>query len=182
SREDFPSAPLKAPVTVEPVEICRLSGELATEKCVERVPVPGQDAITESTVYTEYARIGKGPSVACSVHAGGIKSYVKEYEEEEWPRAAAAVDLSKVRPVAVSSAPVLGAADPYNAVSPATMAVLDGEVPVAEPVQLAASPDAAGDGANPVAEVRKAEPAGVKDALSQERPQMELPEPGPIRF
>ncbi len=182
SREDFPSAPLKAPVTVEPVEICRLSGELATEKCVERVPVPGQDAITESTVYTEYARIGKGPSVACSVHAGGIKSYVKEYEEEEWPRAAAAVDLSKVRPVDVSSAPVLGAADPYNAVSPATMAVLDGEVPVAEPVQLAALPDAAGDGAAPVAEVRKAEPAGVKDALSQERPQMELPEPGPIRF
>ena len=59
---------------------------------------------------------------------------------------------------------------------------LDGEVPVAEPVQLAALPDAAGDGANPVAEVRKAEPAGVKDALSQERPQMELPEPGPIRF
>jgi penicillin-binding protein 1A len=182
SREDFPSAPLKAPVTVEPVQICRLSGELATEKCVERLPVPGQDAVTESTVYTEYARIGKGPAVACSVHAGGIKSYVKEYEEEEWPRAAAAVDLSKVRPVDVSSAPVLGAADPYNAVSPATMAVLDGEVPVAEPVQLAALPDAAGDGANPVAEVRKAEPAGVKDALSQERPQMELPEPGPIRF
>ncbi len=186
SREDFPSSPLKAPVTVEQIEICRLSGELATDKCVERLVAPGQDPTTQSTVYTEYARIGKAPAVACSVHAGGIKSYVKEYEEGEWPRAAAAVDLSKVRPVDVSSAPVLGAGDPYDAVSPATMAVLDGEVPVAEAVQVASLPDgagpAAGGAANPVAEVRKAEPAGIKDALSQERPQMELPEPGPIRF
>jgi len=186
SREDFPSEPLKAPVTVEQVEVCRLSGELATDKCVERVVVPGAGATAESTVYTEYARIGKAPSASCTVHAGGIKSYVKEYEEEEWPRAAAAVDLSKVRPVDVSSAPVLGAADPYNAISPASMDVFGSEVPVAEAVQVASLPAASvsgGDGAAAApAEVRKAEPAGVKDAVTQERPQMELPEPPPIRF
>jgi len=186
SREDFPSEPIKAPVTVEQVEVCRVSGELATDKCLERVVAPGAAATTESTVYAEYARIGKAPSVSCTVHAGGIKSYVKEYAEEEWPRAAAAVDLSKVRPVDVSSAPVLGAADPYNAISPASMDVFGGEVPVAEAVQVASLPAAPAEGgegaATAPAEVRKAEPAGVKDAVAQERPQMELPEPPPIRF
>jgi penicillin-binding protein 1A len=185
SRQDFPSSPLKAPVTVEQVEVCRLSGELATDKCVERVVVPGTGATTESTVYTEYARIGKAPAVTCSVHAGGLKSFVKEYEEEEWPRAAPTVDLSKVRPVDVSTAPVIGG-DPYNAISPSSMEMFGGDVPVAEAVQVAALPATAvvaGDAAGaPVAEVRKAEPAGVKDAVAQDRPPMELPEPPPIRF
>ena len=186
SREDFPSAPIKAPVTVEQVEVCRLSGELATDKCVERFrPVGGAETV-ESTVYTEYARIGRAPSVTCSVHAGGVKSYVKEYQEEEWPRAAAAVDLTKVRPVDVSSPPVMGAADPYNAISPASAEMFGSDVPVAEAVQVAALPEAvapaAKDGAAVPSEVRKAEPAGVKDAVAQERPAMDLPPPPPIRF
>jgi penicillin-binding protein 1A len=186
SREDFPSNPLKAPVTVEQVEVCRLSGELATDKCVERFRPAGGAETVESTVYTEYARIGRAPSVACSVHAGGVKSYVKEYEEEEWPRAAAAVDLSKVRPIDVSSPPVLGAADPYNAISPARAEMFGSDVPVAEAVQVAALPEtvvaASANGAAVPAEVRKAEPAGVKDAVAQERPAMDLPPPPPIRF
>jgi hypothetical protein len=66
------------------------------------------------------------------------------------------------------------------------MEMFGGDVPVAEAVQVAALPAAAvaaGDAAGaPVAEVRKAEPAGVKDAVAQERPPMELPEPPPIRF
>ena len=186
SREDFPSNPLKAPVTVEQVEVCRMSGELATDKCAERFRPAGGAETVESTVYTEYARIGRAPSVACSVHAGGVKSYVKEYQEEEWPRAAAAVDLSKVRPVDVSSPPVMGAADPYNAISPASAEMFGSDVPVAEAVQVAALPEpvaaASADGAAVPAEVRKAEPAGVKDAVAQERPPMDLPEPPPIRF
>lgn len=186
SRDAFPSTPLKAPVTVEQVEVCRVSGELATDKCVEAVRRPDGSDVTGSTVYTEYARIGKGPSVACPVHAGGPKSFVKEFSEEEWPRAAVAVDLSKVRPVDVSSLPVVGAADPYESVSPASMAVMAAEVPVAvaeavNPAVLPAGGDAAPSGAA-VPEVRPAEAAGISAAVQTERPAMNLPPPPPIRF
>lgn len=188
SRADFPSAPLKPPVTVEQVQICRMSGELATDKCVEISRGPGGEEITESTVYAEYARIGKAPTVQCSVHAGGVKSFVKEFSEEEWPRAAAAVDLSKIRPVDVSAAPVAGGGDPYNAVSPGTLDMFGGNVPVAEAVAAngAAAPGVAplsGDGSAPApVEVRKAETAGVEAAVQSEHKEMNLPPPPPIRF
>ncbi|MEX1110692.1 MAG: transglycosylase domain-containing protein [Chthoniobacterales bacterium] len=184
SRDDFPGVPLKAPVTVEQVDVCRLSGELATDKCFERTRRPDGSETVESTVYTEYARIGRAPSVPCSVHAGGVKSYVKQYEEEEWPRAAPAVDLSKIRPIDVSSAAVLGAADPYNAVSSANFDMFGTDVPVAVAVEVASLPGAVvtTDGAAVPVEVRRAEPAGVRDAVAQDRPVMNLPPPPPIRF
>ena len=188
SREDFPSSPLKAPVTVEQVEVCRLSGELATDKCVEKIRRPDGTEVTESTVYTEYARLGKGPTTPCPLHSGGPKSFVREFSEEEWPRAAAAVDLSKVPPVDVSSMPIVGAADPYNSVSPASMAAMAGDIPVAkaEAVNPSALPPGApgaqsAEGAAPP-QVRAAEAAGVAAAVQTERPQMELPPPPPIRF
>ncbi|MGA0848402.1 MAG: transglycosylase domain-containing protein [Chthoniobacterales bacterium] len=186
SREDFPSTPLKAPVTVEQVEVCRISGELATDKCVEVTRRADGTEVTESTAYSEFARIGKGPGSACSVHSGGPKSFVKEFEEEEWPRAAMAIDLTKIRPVDVSSLPVLGAADPYESVSPASMAVMAAEVPVAvaEAVTPSALPPGAPGAAEsaPVTEVRPAQAAGISAAVQTERQEMSLPPPPPIRF
>ena len=188
SREHFPSTPMKAPVTVEQVEVCRLSGERGTEKCVEKIRRPDGSEVMESTVYTEYARIGKAPTIACSLHSGGPKSFVKEFSEEEWPRAAAAVDTSKVRPVNVSSSPVVGGGDPYDSVSPASMAGMMTEIPVAEAQAVNPSvlppetPGAAAGGAGTPPEVRQAQAAGVSAAVQTERPQMELPAPPPIRF
>lgn len=185
SRDAFPSTPLKAPVTVETVQVCRISGELATERCVEKHRQADGKEVVESTAQTEYARIGRSPKGQCSVHAGGLRSFVKEISEEEWPRAAVAVDLSKVRPVDISGAPVIGG-DPYNSVSPATMNNFGGDVPVAEAVavNLASMPAAVGgvmDGAVP-AEVRRPEAAGVEASLPGEMPVMNIPPPPPIRF
>ncbi len=184
SRNDFPALPLKAPVTVEQVDICRLSGEVATDKCVEKVRVSSGADSAESTVYTEYARIGQSPKVECSVHAGGLRSFVKEFAEEEWPRAAVAVDLSKIRPVDVSAAPVVGAADPYNSISPTAMADFVGEVPVAEAVavNLSVLPQDVSGVTPTQPEVRKAEAAGVGSVIESERPDLGLPPPPPIRF
>jgi penicillin-binding protein 1A len=188
SREAFPSAPLKPPVTVEQVEVCRLSGELGTDKCVEKIRLPDGSDVTESTVYTEYARIGKAPTSECSLHSGGPKSFVKEFSEEEWPRAANAIDLSKIRPVSVSSSPVVGGGDPYDSVSPASMAVMSAEIPVAEAEAVNPSalppgaPGAPSGGSVAPPEVRPAQAAGVAAAVQTERPQMELPPPPPIRF
>jgi len=184
SRAEFPATPLKMPLTVEPVEICRLSGQLATDQCIEKTRTADGGEVLESTAYTEYARIGRGPSGECSVHAGGVKSFVREFNEEEWPRAAAAVDLSKVRPIDVSSPAVIGA-DPYESISPATIAVMPPDVPAAEPVNLQVAFSATpADGTAPAGapEVRPAQAAGVAAAVSTEQPQMELPPPPPIRF
>ena len=185
SRGDFPSSPLKAPVTVEQVQVCRLSGDLATDKCIEKIRRPDGTEVTESTAYTEYARIGKAPSAACPLHSGGPQSYVKEFSEEEWPRAAAAIDLSKIRPVDISSLPVVGAADPYQSVSPASMGGMAAEMPVAEAVAVNASvlpAGTAGGADSAIPEVRPAQAAGVSAAVQTERPAMSLPAPPPIRF
>ena len=182
SREEFPSAVMKPPVTVEQVEVCRLTGEAATDKCIEKVRGPDGTEVSESTVYTEYARIGKGPTTACPLHSGGPKSFVKEFQEEEWPRAAAAIDLSKIRPVDVSSLPVVGAADPYESFSPTSMAVMAAQVPVAE-AEAVSPPAGAPAAAQPaVQEVRAAQAAGVSAAVQTERSEMALPKPPPIRF
>jgi hypothetical protein len=148
---------------------------------------PDGSEVTESTVYTEYARIGKAPTTACPLHSGGPKSFVKEFAEEEWPRAAAAIDLSKIRPVDVSSLPVVGAADPYESFSPASMAVMAAQVPVAEAEAVNPPAATAADGASAVAqaaaqEVRAAQAAGVSAAVQTERSEMALPKPPPIRF
>jgi hypothetical protein len=91
-----------------------------------------------------------------------------------------------VRPVDVSAAPVVGAADPYNSVSPAAMVDFGGKVPVAEAVavNLAVLPqEATGASSIPLQpEVRKAEAAGVGTALQSEQIDMGLPAPPPIRF
>jgi penicillin-binding protein 1A len=185
SRGDFPSSPLKAPVTVETVQVCRISGELATDRCVEKHRQPDGQEVVESTAYTEYARIGRAPKVQCSVHAGGLRSFVKEFSEEEWPRAAVAVDLSKVRPIDISSAPVVGG-DPYNSVSPATMNNFGGDVPVAEAVavNLASMPAAVGGSVEGAVqpEVRRPEAAGMGATLPGESPAINIPPPPPIRF
>jgi membrane peptidoglycan carboxypeptidase len=181
SRQDFPSAPLRPPLTVEQVEVCRLSGQLASDKCLETTRLPDGSEVTESTVYTEYARIGRAPTGECSVHAGGVKTFAREFTEEEWPRAAAAVDLSKIRPVNVSSLPVVGA-DPYDSVSLATMAVLPPDVPAAEPVNFDVAQFPPGERPPAQPEVRAATAAGVPAAVSTEQPEMELERPPPIRF
>ena len=182
SRKEFPSTVMKPPVTVEQVEVCRLSGEAATDKCVEKVRGPDGTEVSESTVYTEYARLGKAPTTACPLHSGGPKSFVKEFQEEEWPRAAAAIDLTKVRPVDVSSLPVVGAADPYESFSPTSMAVMAAQVPVAE-AQAVNPPAGDSTAAQPaVQEVRAAQAAGVSAAVQTERSEMALPKPPPIRF
>lgn len=175
TRKDFPATPLKAPLTVEKVDICRLSGQLATDKCVEKNRLSDGSFAEQSTVYTEYARIGRAPKGTCSVHAGGIRNYVREFSEEEWPRALPAQDLTMIPPVNVSSSPVVGA-DPYNSISLASLAALPTDVPRAEAV----TPEA-GDGA-PIPEVRPASAAGVSAGLMTEQVDISIPAPPPIRF
>ncbi len=201
SAADFPPQPMEMPLTVEKVTVCRATGELASDRCVvkDTDPLTGRDRTT-NLAYTEYARLGKAPATRCSLHAGGLKNYVKEFAEGEWPRAAAVVDLSTVRPVNVSTPAVVGAGDPYSSVSPLAGDLFSGDVPVAQAIALNAVPKAvAADGGGtglPAApdrgapapasgggEVRRAEPVTV-DAVLIEQALPEVPNeaPPPIRF
>lgn len=186
--KEFPPKPFAAPSDLQPVEICRVSGLRATPKCPVEGTFPG--------VYQEYATAAEMPQIRCDVHGGGIRDYAKYYDENEWPRAVAAIDLSQVRPIAVASPPLLGFSDVYNAVRPGAKALDDESIPVARalPANGAADPEdalaetqavqaAAAAGAEPAKEpeVRKAEAVSPLDAPI-DTATIPVPPPAPINF
>lgn len=196
--EELPAVGIPRPGTLEPVEICRVTGLLATPRCAVETIHNGQN-VSEPCTYTEYATKEQMPVVRCDVHGGGIRSYAKEFGEGEWPRAAAAVDLATIRPVAVMSPSLLGFNDVYNSVRPAAARFDDIPVQKAIPVgqdgeATQEAPPVAGDGI-PVAqavaaapeapavepEVRKAEAVTPLDS-PVDAPAIQAPTPDPINF
>lgn len=185
--EKFPAVKFPRPDTLKPVEICRRSGLLATPRCVE------PDGKGPGT-FTEYGTAAQVPKIRCDVHGGGVRNYARDYDQEEWPRAASAIDLSTVRPVAVMSPTVLGLNDVYGSVRPAGQG-FDDTIPVARaiPVNAADGQDADATAAEtsnshtadarPAAEpeVRKAEAVRPLDS-PLDAPSIQAPTPEPITF
>jgi membrane carboxypeptidase/penicillin-binding protein len=196
----FPAVAIPRPDTLKPVEICRVSGLLATPKCV--IETAGSHGVGyEPCTYTEYATASQTPEVRCDVHGGGIRNWAKVYDQEEWPRPTAVVDLATIRPVAVMSPALLGLDDVYNSVR-ATARFEDiqvqkaipvnqdqpqdapegapAEAPAAVPVAAPVSEQtAAASGVEP--EVRKAEAVTPLDS-PVDAPAIQAPTPEPINF
>jgi hypothetical protein len=173
------------------VEICRRSGLLATPRCSRDSNTDGPNSGT----FTEYGTAAQVPKERCNIHGGGVRSYAREYDQEEWPRAATAIDLSTVRPIAVMTPTVLGLNDVYGAVRPAGHPFEDA-IPIARaiPVNAADMQEAshavaqASDAAQsadvrPAAEpeVRKAEAVRPLDS-PLDAPSIQAPTPEPITF
>lgn len=195
--EIFPPGPFRRPLEVEAVEICSVSGLAATPKCVHE-----HGGHEVPTTYIEYLTAEQKPESVCDVHAGGVRNYAKTYDQEEWPRAAPAMDLSLVRPVAVQQPTLLGFNDAYQAVQPGMMRMArGGEIPIAKalPVEYAdgttAEAESLGttEGGVPVAVAIPVQPSGgegqeVRQAgggpglLLLERPALEPARPAPARF
>lgn len=182
----FPPAPLPMPEGLRKVDACRASGLLPAEGCAKE----------KGLIATQYATEAEMPSHQCDVHGNGVRSYDKAIDQAEWPRAAAAVDLSRVRPVPVSAPTLLAQNDLYRSVNPAlrnavsddsTMKVArattpDGKDPLAAggtnvPV-MTALPATPADGEK---EVRRAEPVGPMD-LPTAAPVLTIPAPKPAQF
>lgn len=176
----FPPKTVHVPSGLKQVEICRSSGLLVTEGCRK---LPGMTAF-------EFATQAEMPSGPCDIHGGGVRSYAKDIDQAEWPRAAAAVDLSRVRPVPVNAPTLLAQNDFYRSVNPAmsVAAADDGNVKVAR----ATSPDGKDPGkASPTnfpaavpmgeKEVRRAEPVRPMD-LPNTAPVLMIPAPKPAEF
>ena len=188
--DELPAVKLPRPDSLKAVEICRHSGLLATPRCAREA---GTDEKGHGT-FTEYGTAAQLPKIRCDVHGGGVRNYAREYDQEQWPRAAAAVDLSTIRPVAVVAPTLLGLSDVYASVRPAADR-FDDAIPVARaiPVNAAdgqnAGPDAEASrkDQSPVAapavepEVRKAEAVRPLDS-PLDMPSIQAPTPEPITF
>ena len=168
----FPPKSLLVPAGLKPVEICRSSGLMPAEACRK----------TPSLIVTEYATEAQLSNGLCDIHGGGVRNYSKDIDQDEWPRAAAAVDLTRVRPVTVSAPTLLAQNDLYRAVNPVTSgaSVDDGSIKVAR----ATSPDGKDPGVQGAAEITNVAsvlPAGEKEVRRAEavRP-MDLPTGMPV--
>lgn len=195
SVEKFPAVKFLKPDTLKDVEICRVSGLLATPKCfIQQINNANGQEETIPCVYKEFATSKQAPEIRCDIHGGGIRNYAKEYNQEDWPRAVAAIDLAMIRPIAVSAPPLLGLNDVYNAVKPAAQKLGEDDIPVAR-----ALPVNGEDPSNPAAvpgtpttlettpaasvepEVRKAEAVTPLDS-PLDAPSIQAPTPEPINF
>ena len=195
--KQFPPKPISKPDGLKEVEICRTSGLHSTSRCkIEFGDAAGRISSSQSLSYTELATDAEIPKIRCDVHGGGVRNYTKEYDEAEWPRAAAAVDLNKIRPIAVDSPTLLGLNDVYQSVSAAVETTEDTGIPVAKAIPVNAPGDPPQEGAKPPAgakppesapaptpepEVRKAEIVKPLDA-PMDAPAIKLPPPAAVNF
>jgi penicillin-binding protein 1A len=181
----FPAGKLEIPPGLKTVEICRMSGLLPDKACYKTQP---------GLIAREYATAAQIPTLGCDVHGGGVRNYAKEMDQEEWPRAAGAVDLTRVRPVPVTAPTLLAQNDFYHSVNPALQNASGAsgeEIPVARATTPEGGDPGIGGGvpAVPAAsvsgegekEVRRAEPARAMD-LPSGAPVITIPDPKPAEF
>jgi membrane peptidoglycan carboxypeptidase len=194
---EFPPRGVPRPTTLQPVEVCFRTGLPATPKCVEK-DENGQERSTTTIVLATADQI---PAGRCEMNSLGIRPYARAFEEEEWPRAAPAIDLTRIRPIAIQSPSLLGLTDVYQAVQPGVARLLDeGALPVARalpvegveavhelsedgiPVAAAVAVDAAPPVAVPAGEpeVRRAD-SGIS-ARFLENPALRIAPPTPVEF
>ena len=192
--DELPALKLPRPDTLKAVEICRRSGLLATPRCAREGDPEGK----EHGTFTEYGTAAQLPKIRCDIHGGGVRNYAREYDKEQWPRAAAAIDLSMIRPVAVVAPTLLGLGDVYASVRPAAER-FDDTIPVARaiPVNAVDGQDADGaaaetSGKDQAAQAAVAAPAGEPEVRKAEAvrpldspldmPSIQAPTPEPITF
>ena len=184
----FPAHPLPTPAGLKQVEICRASGLLPAKECRK---IPGM-------ITREYATADEITSTECDVHGGGVRDYSKGIDQEEWPRAASVIDLTRIRPIPVNAPTLLAQSDLYRSVNPVlrSESLDDSNIKVAKattpegqtPQDLAGSPANSQVPTNAVAttpgaekEVRKAEAVRPMDDPAGS-PVMALPPPKPAAF
>jgi len=193
SAADFAPGEFKRPESVSPVSICRASGLLETGRCEHETVDPATGAKRmQKSAYIEYATEAQKPHIPCDIHGTGVRTYARNQDESEWPRASLAVDLAMIRPVAVSAPALIGLNDVYNSIRPAALRMSEDEIPVAKAIpvdqQVAQAAMAEGEAATAVAavpeaprEVRKAEAVKPLD-LPKDASAITLDPPKPIRF
>jgi len=114
----YPPREIKEPTSasggLKQVEICSRSGLLATDKCYDAVKTANGDTVQRRTTYMEIGTQSQVPTEPCNVHGEPRARLARFFSSSDLPRAALAVDLSEVAPIAVKSPTLLADTDPYN--------------------------------------------------------------------
>jgi penicillin-binding protein 1A len=189
AEKDFASKVIEKPTVLKPIEICRSSGLLVAPRCTQAPSAPEgalapQQNVTDvqtSTTYKEWATELQAPTIICDIHGGGVRNYAKEFDQDDWPKAAAAVDLTKIRPIAMTASALVGFNDVYQSVRPGAESDNDANIPVAKAIPVDTPPPSADAPAAPPAEieVRRAEPVNAQ-SQPLEAPALSLPPPAAI--
>jgi 1A family penicillin-binding protein len=114
----YPPREITQPVTLKQIEICSRSGLLATDKCYDAVKTANGDTVQRRTTYMEIAPPSQAPTEPCNVHGEPRARLARDLPSSDLPRAALAVDLSEVAPIAIKSPTLLADKDPYNSLKP----------------------------------------------------------------
>ena len=128
----FPPAPVVMPSGVQEVELCVMSGQLATDACLEEGPDPSDASRTKliKSSYIEYTRPGGQVIAPCKFHgehghgSGTPDAALVEPVAPQVPSASpqegvsADVAAEDARPVTITSPVVIGE-DPYQSVTAA---------------------------------------------------------------
>jgi 1A family penicillin-binding protein len=159
-------------------EVCLSSGLLATPKCVE-TDNSGGESVERRTTYFEICTEAQAPKDPCNVHGGGGRIVKADPAQQgEWPRAALAVDVASVDPVAIKAPTVVGADDPYNSIKPSAPLAANKPAPIENGVAPEASPD---EKPPEEVEVRRAEIVRPIDQTPEEN-LIQIDPPAPIDF
>ena len=120
--DHYPPQEIKQPTStsggLKKVEICWKSGLLATDKCYEAVKTANGDTVQRRTTYMEIGTQSQVPTEPCNIHGEPRARLARFFSSSDLPRAALAVDVSEVTPIAVKSPTLLADKDPYNSLKP----------------------------------------------------------------
>ena len=181
--KNYPARPVDRPPGLREVELCRSSGLLATPRCHGKTTNPSTgEPLPDATTAKELLAENQIPASQCDIHGTGIRTFEREFNEEDWPRAAAAIDLTKIRPIAMASETLIGYNDIYSTYRPGLQAENDADIPVAKALAVTPEPQAPADPNAPPTdmEVRRAEPVEVRRAEALEAPALAIPAPEAI--
>jgi 1A family penicillin-binding protein len=142
----YPPREIKQPANLKQVEICSRSGLLATDKCYDVVKTANGDTVQRRTTYMELGTQSQTPTEPCTVHGEPRARLARFFSSNDLPRAALAVNVSEVTPIAVKSPTLLADKDPYNSLRP-TLKPEPAPQPAAEPAANQKSDTVAGPSA-----------------------------------
>jgi 1A family penicillin-binding protein len=162
--ERYPEREVAQPKGLERVNICSKSGELATDKCVEKIKTPSGET-EEKTTYAELTTAAQKPTEPCSVHGETRNLLVRDLPPSEFPRAALAVDTAGITPVTPQGPVLLADRDPYNSVH-STLKPKPAATPTPPPGAETETPDkmAAEQMPDPTKPVLRAQPVQPNEA------------------
>ena len=116
--QSYPPREIKQPANLKQIEICSRSGLLATDNCYDSVKTANGETVQRRTTYTEIATPSQAPTESCNVHGEPRARLAREFSSSDLPRAALAVDLREVTPIAIKSPTLLADNDPYSSLKP----------------------------------------------------------------